>query len=530
MEIIQVINLKTKKTLSIVIIFSLIVSTCCFLFESQEFSTSNNSANFSTEYFFNDRSQTYDIKNTIMNKSLIIESDEDLSAFPGSGTKNDPFIIEYYNIITENSSGIYISGTTKSILIKNCYIDAGEIGISLNNIISGNVTIYNNSLVNNFKGIYVNSSYKIVDIEIVNNYCSKNYYGVYIEDSPSISLKDNICKENNKAGIFSRNSNNISIINNLCTYNFGEGIYIYNSSNAKISRNTCNSNSNNGLFISDSFETLIYDNLCMTNKERGILLQFSSLSRLINNTLWGNQADGIKYFKSDKCISTFNYLLWNLYYGIRLEYGTENSFFFNSFIKNNNQGIQGYDNGFENKWSNYSINKGNYWYDLNNRSYYALDGISKSANWWEIVNSFNMNLNDSSLDVDDDGLTNLQEYLYNTNPRNNDTDNDGMPDGWEMDSGLSPIYYYDYLMDDDSDFLINLDEYLNGTDPQNNDTDNDGYLDGVEVYYSTDPLDATSFPEDFNSETVKTKYISIVNIILVTSFFGWYKKRRTDKR
>lgn len=48
-----------------------------------------------------------------------------------------------------------------------------------------------------------------------------------------------------------------------------------------------------------------------------------------------------------------------------------------------------------------------------------------------------------------------------------DTDNDGIPDLWEMSHGLSPTNAADALLDFDNDGVNNLGEYLAGTDPNN---------------------------------------------------------------
>ena len=62
-----------------------------------------------------------------------------------------------------------------------------------------------------------------------------------------------------------------------------------------------------------------------------------------------------------------------------------------------------------------------------------------------------------------------------------DTDNDGMPDGWEIIHGLNPLVN-DSRLDLDNDALINLYEFTNNTNPLDNDTDNDRLLDGEEKY------------------------------------------------
>jgi hypothetical protein len=69
--------------------------------------------------------------------------------------------------------------------------------------------------------------------------------------------------------------------------------------------------------------------------------------------------------------------------------------------------------------------------------------------------------------MDGDGLKDYQELIiYNTNWRGADTDDDGMPDGWEINYGLNPIFD-DASRDPDGDGFTNLIEYRRGTDPSN---------------------------------------------------------------
>ena len=67
-------------------------------------------------------------------------------------------------------------------------------------------------------------------------------------------------------------------------------------------------------------------------------------------------------------------------------------------------------------------------------------------------------------DTDRDGLSDRDEYLLSTDPRRSDSDRDGMPDGWEVSHGLDPLLASGQEGTDDdpdSDGLTNLGEYLN---------------------------------------------------------------------
>jgi hypothetical protein len=107
------------------------------------------------------------------------------------------------------------------------------------------------------------------------------------------------------------------------------------------------------------------------------------------------------------------------------------------------------------------------------------DGI---PNEWEYAQSGSTVGVDDSADPDDDGLTNLEEYQNDTDPDDSDSDDDSLPDGWEVLYGLDPLDELDAGQDLDSDTLVNSNEYLLGTDPTNPDMDGDAVLDGWEYH------------------------------------------------
>jgi hypothetical protein len=128
---------------------------------------------------------------------------------------------------------------------------------------------------------------------------------------------------------------------------------------------------------------------------------------------------------------------------------------------------------------------------------------------WEYINGLDPLEDDSLLDYDTDQLSNLAEFqngcdprnrdcdqdsLYDgyevlvlgTNPLSNDSDTDSIPDPWEVEYGLNPLFD-DSGQDLDADDLTNLAEYQIGTRPDMADTDLDSYLDAWEVKYGFDP-------------------------------------------
>jgi hypothetical protein len=108
---------------------------------------------------------------------------------------------------------------------------------------------------------------------------------------------------------------------------------------------------------------------------------------------------------------------------------------------------------------------------------------------WEIYHwCLDSGTPDGHIDHDSDGMTSLEEFQHNVDllPCNPDSDDDGMEDGWEVNTGgacLNPLYG-DSLGDPDSDFLTSMEEYILGTDPcVANDEDGDGMPDWWEAIY-----------------------------------------------
>jgi len=88
------------------------------------------------------------------------------------------------------------------------------------------------------------------------------------------------------------------------------------------------------------------------------------------------------------------------------------------------------------------------------------DGLPDS---WERTHFGDLSQNGAG-DSDADGLTNLVEYMNNTDPENIDTDGDGMQDGWEARHNLN-FLTNDANLDPDQDGLTNLREHELNSDP-----------------------------------------------------------------
>lgn len=96
----------------------------------------------------------------------------------------------------------------------------------------------------------------------------------------------------------------------------------------------------------------------------------------------------------------------------------------------------------------------------------------------------------------------------------NDSDGDGMPDEWEVANGLNPNDGTDANIDSDTDGLTNLEEFQYGTNPQVIDTDGDGFTDKEEIDAGTDPLDDTSFPAVANGDINGDGIVNAADVLL----------------
>jgi Mg-chelatase subunit ChlD len=131
----------------------------------------------------------------------------------------------------------------------------------------------------------------------------------------------------------------------------------------------------------------------------------------------------------------------------------------------------------------------------------ALDDLSESMDdAWQLLARYQVTYSVSA-DRDSDGLSDLIELRFGSNPVRQDTDGDGLKDAFEVTRALGVLSpaapdsdsngVRDDKEDPDGDALTNLDEQRLGTDPLSPDSDNDGLRDGQEANtLATNPLSA----------------------------------------
>jgi hypothetical protein len=144
------------------------------------------------------------------------------------------------------------------------------------------------------------------------------------------------------------------------------------------------------------------------------------------------------------------------------------------------------------------------------------DGDGMPNDWENLYSDLNKDVKDGSEDPDQDGLTNLQEYLHSANPTKSDTDHDNMPDGWEVNWGFNPLEN-DGDLDADEDGVSNAIEFQDQTNPINNSSFLDHILPKVisttpasgDVNIQQDTFINIEFSEPMNADLLSINHISI---------------------
>ncbi|MFW6110755.1 MAG: right-handed parallel beta-helix repeat-containing protein [Thermoproteota archaeon] len=183
------------------------------------------------------------------------------------------------NIITENfGSGVHLVGSSHNLISGN-YIADNQFAAVAMTYSSHNNTIQENTLVDNFDGIFVDvSDHQTIRDNVVES-CND---GIDIGDSSGNTISGNIIRNSYNFGLAISRSPHNTIHRNLLTNN-SKGIWLTHSPNNKIFQNNLTHNQH-GLDLSSSSHNLIYANIIAHN-EIGVVL--TSINP-VNNTLWHN--------------------------------------------------------------------------------------------------------------------------------------------------------------------------------------------------------------------------------------------------
>lgn len=292
----------------------------------------------------------------------------------GSGTLNDPYVIENLFIDGKNqSSCIEIYNSAKFLIIREC-------------------TVFNSSLTGD-AGIFLEN---VSNSILIDNECNYNAYGLFMEECSNNNITGNSANYNTWAGFHLSQCDNNTISNNTANNNVGVvfesiGIYLNLCHFNLVSENTANNNkygiwlsgqvtvwgSHNNTIMNNTasynevgivlrgefgrcYDNIISGNIVSNNLNYGIRVSRSSQNVFCKNTVKDNENDGI-YISIESYNNTFteNVILNNGQIGLKIDdHSYCNLIYYNCFIGNN---MNAQDDRTDNEWDNGTL--GNFWDD-----------------------------------------------------------------------------------------------------------------------------------------------------------------------
>ena len=231
----------------------------------------------------------------------------------GTGTKNDPYIIENWSITVSSMGGIRLNYTTKYFTIRNCKITGGAYnvpGIYFYHISNG--TADNNTLLTNEGAIKVEySNWNVISNNTINNDASD---GIYIQDSSNNTIMHNDVRHSGGGGlVVTAKSPNNRIFDNDLYLSYAVGVGLYQSKDNQFYGNRVYSNGDAGIDAHDDNDK-IENNTIYGNKNNGINDDGSGV--IANNTIYDNQQTGILIDGLADGIRIEGNVIYNETYGI----------------------------------------------------------------------------------------------------------------------------------------------------------------------------------------------------------------------
>ena len=239
----------------------------------------------------------------------------------GDGSPGDPYVIEGYNITTDEVA-IDIYDVTVSFEIRDCYIVNETIGMASPGIVIENSTLVSISdTIFEYRMIGIVLSYQHSGIitGCTISHASDNH--ILVNDSEGLSIEScnldicdntgivisytnntmiNNCEISNAeySGIYLGHSNDITVTNSEVYDCSNHGINVYYSSHVTIENNVIHDNMWGGIplcgvYLTYSDHASIIGNEIYDNARNGIYLEYSDWAYIFDNDIYGNSDHGI---------------------------------------------------------------------------------------------------------------------------------------------------------------------------------------------------------------------------------------------
>jgi len=280
-----------------------------------------------------------------------------LEAWNGSGTENDPIIIEGYSI-TGSLHMFRAINTDVHFVFRNSFLDGVDqswCGFYMSNASNGR--IHGNTVINSAVPFHV--------ITIHN--CLFEDNSMYHNGNMAFALEwtctENVIRNNmlydNYGGIWLdwNNTGNV-VANNSIFDNFGDGIVLLEDANNNlIANNTIVDNTMDGI-LCRGYNNEFSDNRILRNTHNGILLANGG-NTIQRNVIQNNSRNGVMMYtfsqQNDFNVISNNSILQNRLYAVTIGTGCAFNTISRNNIINNGEKYQAYDKGENNTFAR------NYW-------------------------------------------------------------------------------------------------------------------------------------------------------------------------
>ncbi len=297
-----------------------------------------------------------------------IESDEEFedkaqeNGWPGSGTEDDPFIIEdYYIDGNEEDSPIVIENVESHFMIRDnrLYnsnrsrsVSEGNSGILL--LRTRNGVVRENELELNSYGVRLEES---SDIEILNNFALNNHVGFQLSSSDENVMEGNVARKishpsygegvsledskenllstnqitNNEEGMNVEDSGHNLLSENEVSYNL-RGISSRNSSDIEVDGGHISNNRAIGLYLFESNANQI-SQIEFIDNNYGVYIRDSEDISLLGNRVENSLRDGMRFFETEENTIKDNVISGSGSDGVSLSNARDHTFYSNEFFE-----------------------------------------------------------------------------------------------------------------------------------------------------------------------------------------------------
>ncbi|MHA1989939.1 MAG: right-handed parallel beta-helix repeat-containing protein [Candidatus Hodarchaeales archaeon] len=259
---------------------------------------------------FDTSDAVFEIQNVYLDPIYVV-GDRAFAAlgFPGSGTEEDPYVIEQ-KIFTSFEAVLFeVHDTTVYFIVRDTLFDG--INHSFNAIVLDNVVnaiFERNNVTNAVTGIFVYNSANLV---FESNRIYFNFeYGLWAKNSNNLDILTNHIFDNGEDGIFSENTHS-SLIQGNQVFNNGFGIVTLNTKFATFKITGMTGFLGSGIFLDPSHHNTVDSNNIYDNSISGLQLLDSNHTIVTSNDINGNGLNGIVVIDSSHGVFDDNDVLGN---------------------------------------------------------------------------------------------------------------------------------------------------------------------------------------------------------------------------